>query len=131
MRCRIATLSLGTGAVIGNYSLDADSPWRWLTSLDLFRVILDGGGEVVQANLHYAFYDLLEVKEDQFLRIQPLTNDTSKYAAAFNSITDVCQLGMLKRIGNIVAMDYTDALKEFINDFVFGTEEKDPEKKKT
>ena len=122
---RIATLSLGSGAVVGNYSLDSKNYTRWFTSGDLQRVIIDGGSEVVQANLHYAFYDLLEVKEDQFLRIQPITNDTSCYAAALNSITDVCQLCALKEIGEMVAMDYTDTLRTFVRDFIFA-EEKDP-----
>ena len=127
---RIATLSLGTGAVVGDYALNADSPWRWLTSLDLFRVVVDGGSQVLQANLHYMFYDQLHVRDKQFLRIQPLTNDTSNYAEALNSITDVSQLDMLKTIGELVARDYTDDLNEFIEEFIFGTEEKDQEMKK-
>ena len=127
---RIATLSLGTGAVVGDYALNADSPWRWLTSLDLFRVVIDCGSKVPQTNLYDMFYDQLHVRDKQFLRIQPLTNDTSNYAEALNSITDVSQLDMLKTIGELVARDYTDDLDDFIEEFIFGTEEKDPEMKK-
>ena len=124
---RIATISLGTGGVIGDFTVNVGGGARWLLSGDLLSIIYDGGNEAVQSNLYYLFYEQLHFDRGQFLRIQTFAQKDSGYDEPLNSLTHVEHLMELKKIGQITAEQYKDDLKDFVDNFLFSRKSSEPE----
>ena len=128
---RIATLSLGAGGVIGDFSESVGRGARWLLSGDLISIVYDGGNEAVQSNLFYLFYEQLRFDRGQFLRIQVFAQRHSEYAEALNSVTHVQHLKALKNVGQMTAEQYKDDIKDFVAKFLFSPKSSEPETMQT
>ena len=125
---RIATISLGTGSAIGQFSENVGSGIGWLVSGDLFDIILSGGSAATEGNLFQLVYRLLDAAEGQFRRFQVEAERGSGYEDALRNLFSTKHMEEYRELGEGARNYFRRDLEHFVEHFIFATEpEKPPE----
>lgn len=116
----IATISIGTGTVSGNYEeAGVGGLLKWLAPI--ISLLLDSSTEFIQSNIDFLFYGTLaaSTKPNQYLRIQAEGDASTRVGRALGSIDRVLDLPFLKTIGNSLAIVYKSNIYAFIKEYIF------------
>eukprot|EP00210_Caulerpa_lentillifera_P007855 g7497.t1 len=122
----IASISIGTGTVTGNYEeAGTGGLLKWLAPI--ISLLLDSSTEFIQSNIDFLYYGTLGdiTLPNQYLRIQVEGEATSAVGRALGSIDRVLDLPMLKKIGTGLGIEYKSNIDAFVKEFIFvGNKEK-------
>jgi len=113
-------MSVGTGTVRRDLrNLGSSGLLDWTG--ELITLIQESSPEFVQANLDFLFYRSMVplVQPNQYLRIQYIEDDNSRYGRALRSTDDVTELPTLMEIGSKTALKYKANIDHFVANFLF------------
>jgi len=121
----MAVLSIGMGIAAGRLrSLGSDGAYQWFRNFDFLSVVMDGGSELIQAQLDIFFYKTLRgmVAPNQYLRIQTTYDTSTPEGRALAVMTDYSEIKMLQKIGQRTAIKFKVAIENFVASFLFGNQ---------
>eukprot|EP00210_Caulerpa_lentillifera_P007910 g7551.t1 len=129
----LAILSIGMGIAAGRLrSHGSDGFLQWFRNFDFLSVVMDGGSELIQAQLDIFFYKTLGpvVENNQYLRIQTTYDTSTPEGRALAVMTDYTSIKMLQKIGQRTAEKFKTSIGTFAKTFLFGDalEEESPPK---
>lgn len=120
----IATISLGTGGVAGDYITNMNGgAIAWTVSGDMIDIAVGGAAEAKQAEVDYLLYSTFHMEAGQYLRINHFAEDPeSEEATAFSAFNSPDYLQIYEEVGKQTAKLYSDVIASFVEKFMFGTE---------
>eukprot|EP00210_Caulerpa_lentillifera_P001002 g965.t1 len=124
---KLAVLSIGMGVPAGDMKSHAkEGIVQWMLSSAFLSIVMDGGSELIQTQVD-GFFAFLKVWQKQelhhYLRIQTTYDTATPEGQALAEMTDFRNLFMLQKIGKETATIFKTAILNFVDDFLFKTEE--------
>ena len=117
---RVATLSLGTGRPVYDFSrLTQAGMHAWMADQSLLNLYVRTSFDSLATLTDYMFYGNPEVKPYQYLRIQASAPVTTEEGMALTTSTDATLSPVIEAIGEKTAKEHRDSLDAFVRDYVF------------